>query len=821
MSSLRRIASHPFTLSALLVVAVVAAYAWSLRGEFLWDDDLHITDNPTIIGPLGLKEIWTTARANYFPLVLTNFWIQHALWGLEPFGYRVVTLLLHAGAALLLWRVLRQLHVPGAWLGAALWALHPVQVESVAWICELKNTQSAVFFLAAIGIYVRWFIQSVGPDLGPASVGVTKVTPCSVSGAYALALLCGLGAILSKPSTVMLPVALALCAWWLRRRIVWRDLLALVPFFVLSAIAAGWTIWEQKHHSGALGPEWNQTLPERLVIAGRVIWFYLGKLVWPEPLVFIYPRWQIAADNALAFAPAAVVVAVLVALWRWRVRRPVLAGGFFAAAFFVALLFPVLGFFNVYFFRYSFVGDHFQYLASMGPLALVGAVLARVSRWKEWFVAAGIADPGRGSATPATFKRLTSVVGGGLVFVLAVLTWRESKEYVNNETLWRATVARNPQAIMAWLNLGGVLVQKGRFDEAIATFTHVTRIKPDDVDAFNDLGGALLLTGRPAEALVAMERAVALAPRRAEMHNNLGNAQRALGRTADAMASYRRALELDPDYAAAHDNLGAELAEAGLTEAAIGHFQAALQIAPKNASALNNLGSALRTLGRLEEAMARHREALGIKPGFADAWASLGYTLVLAGRGAEGMPHLERAVQMNPSHAGIRGYLGRSLALLGRTDDALTHFSRAVELAPQSAVARNNLGTALAQLGRGPEAIAEFERAVQLAPRFAGGRINLGNALLAAQRWPEAATQLAEAAQLRPDDADVQARLAVARVNSGRLEEAVVNFEIALRLKPDAADVHDHFAQVLRALGRTREALEHFERAADLRRARR
>ena len=833
MSSLRRLASHPLVVAAVLVAMVAAAYAFSLRGEFLWDDDLHITENPTIIGPLGLKEIWTTARANYFPLVLTNFWIQHALWGLEPLGYRVVTLLFHAGAAVLLWRVLLQLRVPGAWLGAALWALHPVQVESVAWICELKNTQSAVFFLAAIGCYVRWLegvagLAEAGSAVGKEALaaGPGSATPAtvarakSVHGVYAFALLCAVFAILSKPSTVMLPVALALCAWWLRRRIVWRDLVPLVPFFALSALAAGWTIWEQRHHSGALGPEWNQTLPERLVIAGRVIWFYLGKLTWPEPLIFIYPRWQIAADSGLAFAPLAAAVAALGALWSLRLRWPALAGVFFAAAFFVALLFPVLGFFNVYFFRYSFVGDHFQYLASMGPRALAGAALARAPQWLGWPDGAGVADSGPGSPTPATFKPLTSVVGGGLVIVLAVLTWRESREYVNNETLWRATLARHPRAIMAWLNLGGTLVQSGRLDEAIATFTHVTRLKPDDVDAFNDLGGALLLTGRPEEALVAMERAVALAPRRAEVHNNLGNAQRSLGRPAEARASYRRALELDPDYAAAHDNLGAELAEAGQTPAAIEHFQAALRIAPKNASALNNLGNALRNLDRLDEAIARHREALRLKPHYPDALASLGYDLVLSGQAAEGLAHLGRAVELNANHAGIRGYLGRSLALLGRTGEALPQFARAVELSPQSAEAHNNLGTALAQLGRGPEAIAEFERAVERSPRFAGARINLGNALLAASRWSAAAEQFEQAAPLRPDDAEVQARLAVARVNSGRLAEAVGNFEAALRLNPSAAEVHDHFAQVLRSLGRNREALEHFERAAELRRVR-
>lgn len=806
---------HAILAGALLVALIVATYAASLRGEFLWDDDLHVTANPTIVGPLGLKEIWTTARANYFPLVLTNFWIQHALWGLEPFGYRVVTLLFHAGAAILLWRVLVQLRVPGAWLGAALWALHPVQVESVAWICELKNTQSAGFFLAAILFHVRWLetggINGGRPGWGNGVLAAQVPAPPAerpilerkrrllspASRNYLFALLCAVLALLSKPSTVMLPVALALVTWWQWRRVEWRDWLPLAPCFALSAVAAGWTIWEQMHHSGAIGPEWSQTLPERLALAGRVVWFYLGKLAWPEPLLFIYPRWTISTANVVAFAPLAAALAGLAALGGLSRRRPTCAGGFLAAAYFVALLFPVLGFFNIYFFRYSFVGDHFQYLASMGPLALAGAALAQ---------------------GPRVLGRLSA---GVLVTGLALLSWRESTEYRDNETLWRTTLARNPQAVMAWLNLGDTLLKKERLDEAIGIFTHVTRLKPDDMDAFNDLGGALLLTDRPAEALAALARAAVLAPRRAEVHNNLGNAQRALGRTAEAGASFRRALELDPDYAEAHNNLGAELAEGGRMEEALAHFEQALRLAPKNASALSNLGSALRAMGRLEEAASRHRAALRLAPDFAEALAGLGHTLVLQGAAEEGLAHLRRAVERRPGHAGIRGQFGRALAATGRAEEALAQFRRAVELAPHSADARNNLGTASAVLGRAAEAIAEFEKAVELAPGFAGARINLGNAYFGTARWAAAEAQYAAAVQLRPGDADAHARLAVARVNAGRLEAAVPDFETALRLDPRAAEVHENFAQLLRALGRQREALEHFERAAELRRPRR
>jgi protein O-mannosyl-transferase len=792
-----------------MIVGLVAAYALSLRGEFLWDDDNHITKNPTIVGPMGLKEIWTTAKSYYFPLVLTNFWAQHALWGLEPFGYRVVTLAFHIAAALLLWRVLVQLRIPGAWIGAAWWALHPVQVESVAWICELKNTQSAVFFLASIGCYVRW-LESRGHEHERAVSGLPPGPRASARG-YGFALVFALLAILSKPSTVMLPVVLGLCGWWLRDRIEWRDALRLAPFFALSALAAGWTIWEQKFHSGARGAEWEQSLPERLVIAGRVIWFYLSKLVWPNPLIFIYPRWQISAANPLAYLPALAAAGGLYLLWHFRHRglRPV----FFAAAFFVALLFPVLGFFDVYFFRYSFVGDHFQYLASMGPLVLAGAGLAR-ALGEARVPIAGPAGPTRSAAT-----RPWGVAAGVLV-AFGLLSFHHARAYLHNEALWRHTVAKNPAAVMAWLNLADTLARAERHDEAIATFRHALTLRPNDPHGWNDLGCELTLVGRPEEAIPALQRSIELKPDLPEVHSNLGNALRKVGRTAEALASYRRALELDPNHAETHNNLGAELAEMGRLDEAVHHFETALHSDPKNASAHDNFGNVLSRLGRTGEAVARHQEALRLRPDFADAHTNLGRTLLAGGRAAEAVAHFQRALALRPDSAIIRGHLARALAATGRPDDAFAELERAVQLAPDSAIAHNNLGTAFAGSGRTAAAIPHFEHAVRLSPADAPMRVNLGTALGVVGRLDDAALHLGEAIRLRPGYVEAHTQLAVVLVNAGRLDEAVPHFEAALRLQPASAETHDNFGQVLNALGRRREAFHHLEEAARLRRVR-
>jgi tetratricopeptide (TPR) repeat protein len=657
-------------LGVLLVGAIIAAYWGALHGAFLWDDDLHVTANPTIIGPLGLKEIWTTARANYFPLVLANFWLQHAAWGLNPLGYHIVTLACHALAALLLWRTLARLQVPGAWWGAALWALHPVQVESVAWICELKNTQSAVFFLAAALCWLHWLeagrrFDATLPDAGRSKAAAeTRRTLF-----YVLALLGALLAILSKPSAVMLPVALAFCAWWGRGRIAWRDLVPLAPFFALSALAAGWTIWEQKHHSGAIGPEWSQTLPERLAIAGRALWFYLGKIVWPEPLIFIYPRWDLAGTGVLVswLAPLAALGAFALLIWRSRDGR--LRPALFATAYFAALLFPVLGFFSVYFFRYSFVGDHFQYLASMGPLALAGAGVAQLRR------------------------RLALWVGGAVVVTFALLTARQTSAYTSNEALWRHTLARNPTAVMAWLNLGDTLAHAGRYEESMAAYRRGLELRPDDAPGWNDLGNLLVIVGRPAEAVPCFERSLALRPDSAETHSNLGNALHDIGRTEEALAHLRRALALAPDYGAAHNNLGVQLAAAGRHAEAASHFEAALRASPADAKTRDNLVRAL------------HRQ---------------GTTLMAAGRWREASLAFQRAVQLSPDAAPLHAALAATLAQSDRLTEAVPVFERAIALDPRSAETRDNYGQVLAALGRRREAFDQMEEAARLrreAPR--------------------------------------------------------------------------------------------------------
>lgn len=560
MSPARR-ALPPWLWPVFLIAATLLVYQQVGRAGFIWDDDAHLTKNPCIVGPLGFAGIWTTSAATYYPLTLTSFWIQHALWGLNPVPYHFVNVLMHAAGGVVLWRVLRILAVPGAWLGAAVWILHPVQVESVAWITELKNTQSGLFYLLAILFFGKWQRVHVGERPG---------NPWSLYGA---ALLCAACAILSKSSTVMLPVILALCCWWNEGR--WRrsNLRPLVPFLILSLAASGWTIWEQQYHSGALGPEWNQTLAERAVIAGKVIWFYLGKLFWPDPLIFIYPRWQIDASQPIAYAPLFAAIAGILVLWWYRHgwARPL----FFAAAYFVVSLVPVLDFFNVYFFRYSFVGDHLQYLASIGPLALAAAAITT-----------GLNSLGKNQG-----RLLAPAVCGALLLALGVLSWRQAGMYVDEETLWQTTVAKNPKAWIAHNNLGRL----DRVEEAIGHYSRAIELNPSVAEAHNNLATAVMRTGRVEEALAEFQRAIELDPLYGDAHVNLGNALLQLDRLAEAIPHYQRGLAIKPDDAETHYNLGVALLGTGRGDQAISHFQRALEIDPSNSDAGQNLAWLLAT----------------------------------------------------------------------------------------------------------------------------------------------------------------------------------------------------------------------------------
>ena len=588
---------------ALLVLLTVAAYLPALRGGFIWDDDDHLTQNRAVLSANGWKRIWSSLGVSrYYPLTLTSFWAQHRLWGLNPLPFHAVNVALQAVNAVLLWMVLRRLNVPGAWLGAAVWAVHPVNVESVAWVTELKNTQSGFFFLLAALFYLR-FEDGVRPR------------------DYVLALLCGAAAMLSKPSTVVLPAVLLLCSWWRRGRWNWVRLLPLV------ALAAGMsllTIVEQRHHIQTEGAaEWTLTWAQRLALAGRAVWFYAGKLVWPVNLTFIYPRWELPGT----WLPLAALVVVAGILVYFR-RQPRVRAALFGWSCFVVALLPVLGFFDIYFFVYSFVADHFQYLASMALIALVMAVVPRA-------------------------------IGIGVLIVFALATWRLAPVYRNSESLWRDTLRKNPQAWMACINLGSELQSQGKLSEAMAQYERAREIKPDCAEAYNDLGDALLEKGQVALSLANCQEALRLKPNYADAHCNLGNALLRLNRTGDAIAHYEEALRLRPEYADAHNDLGSALFQIGRVTQAEEHIREAIRLNPAFAMAYVNLGVVLARRGRLTEAIQQWEQALRLEPDDAETHYFIGNALVELGRTDEAVAHYEAALRLRPDFAAARERLSQ------------------------------------------------------------------------------------------------------------------------------------------------------------------
>jgi len=646
----------------ILLLAVIAAYQPVWYAGFVWDDAAHVTANPCIVGPLGLKEIWTTQAASICPLVLTTFWAEHALWGLRPLPYHLVTVFMHGGCAILLWQVLRRLQVPGAWLGAALWALHPLQVESVAWITEMKNTQSCLFYLLAILFYLKWR-EKRDRDWN-----------------YALTVFCAALAMASKTSTVVLPVVLALCAWWLESRWNWRNLTRLAPILAMSVVAGALTLWPHPSPTATIAESSGAgSWPERVARSGDVIWFYLGKLVWPHPLIAVYPRWQIDAGRWISYLPLLAVIGVLFILWLKRESWG--RSYFFALSYFLVVVLPFLGLIDQSFWRFSFVEDHLTYLAGMGPLALLGAGFARlwhVAASEKWWVPASLC--------------------AGLLVLLGTLSWQRTWVFRNEETLWTDTLAKNPDCWLACNNLGVAYFQMGRADEAIAQYEKALQIKPGYAEADKNLGVAYFQTGRVDQAIEFYQAALKIDPRDAEAYNKRAMAFAQKGQPDKAIADCQKALELRPGYVEAYNNLGIVLFQTGQTGEAIAQYQKALAIDPADAEAHNNLAVALFNFGRTDEAIKEYQKALTLWPDYAEAYKNLGISLAKMGKTDEAIAQYQKALAINPGYAEAYNNLGVAYFHKGQLGKAIILFQKAVRLQPDYANAQNNLNQAMAVL---------------------------------------------------------------------------------------------------------------------------
>ena len=601
-------------LGLLVIISYLPAMLW---GGFVWDDRIF-TDAEPVQEVSGLWQIWFAPSAiaeegHYWPLVYTTFWLEHKLWGFDPTGYHIVNVLLHLANVLLLWRLLRRLAVPGAWVIAAVFAVHPSHVESVAWVIERKDMLSGLFYLATVLAWLH-FVEQPRPRW------------------YACSLALYAAGMLSKSIVVTLPVALLIWHWWKQDRVTSTDLLRLVPFFAVGLVI---TIGDLSFYQSMEPLSLGYSFIERTLIAARALWFYAGKLLWPSDLAVIYPLWDIRVADPLAWVYLIAAVALAVALWHFRPQfgRGPLAG----ALFFVVTLSPVLGFVDYGYMQYAFVADRFQYLAGIGVIAVViGSAAYGVARLSDWWQKGALG------------------VGAVVIVVLGMLTWRQAGIYRDGETLNRHIIALNPQARDVHLNLSKNLYKQGRYEEALEMARVAIAKRPDFSRANATLGETLSALGHSEEAETHLRRAIALNPQEQNAHLNLAAALYKQGRYEEALEATHIAIEQRPKHALAHYNLGVILKKLGHFEEAEKHLRRAIALDPSDTEALHVLAKLRLDQQHYDEALELLQHLIGIEPGHASVLGDIGIVLFYLGKSNEALQHFDKALSLDPNQENVR-----------------------------------------------------------------------------------------------------------------------------------------------------------------------
>lgn len=608
--------TSPLMSAGLLGLLVFAVYLPSFRGGFVWDDPLLIERNPLVQGELTLRSVWFSTD---FPLSHVALWLEWRVFGRHAAGYRVVNAALHATSCVLLWQLLARLRIPGAWLGAALFAVHPVAAGSVAWISEIKNTLSLPFCLLSF----RWFLEF---DERHASGGGGKARA-----AFTLSLVAFVLALLAKTTVVVLPVVLLLTLWWKRGEFTVRDLVRTSPHFALALGFGLLTVWFQQHQTLAgfsLAPEGFGT---RLAGAGIAVWFYLGKALWPVNLCAIYPRWEIDPKQALPFLPL-VMLFVALALGWWRRQgwgRPLVFGlGCFGAG-----LFPALGFFDMYFLVFSRVSDHFQYLALIVPLAALAA--------------------GWSLIRPAGWQRGLAVV---LLLGLGWLGAQRARIFASDEALWRDTLAKNPAAWNAHNNLGCILAERNDLAGAMAAFATSVKLNPRNASAHCNLAKALLLKNDFAEAERHFRTALESQPEHVDTLRNYAAALADRGRATEAVKLLQQAVRLKPSLEIRLQLAGLFTAR-GQDAGAVRELRLALAARPDSTEALSTLAwilatAADETVRAGSAALELAKQACELKPPDAQGLTALAAAYAETGRYAEAVETAKQAIALAEASTG-------------------------------------------------------------------------------------------------------------------------------------------------------------------------
>jgi len=564
--------------AAIIILAGLWIYSPTYHGEWLWDDDQLVWQNAVVQSTSlrGLAKLWFNPDgADFFPLSYTALWAQWPFFHDQPTGYHITTIVLHIVASLLLWALLDRMRIPGAWLSGLLFAIHPVAVESVAWVSETKNTLSLPFFLLSC---LCWVMQDEDQNEDQNEYRAEHHDDEKDGGGrrtalYLASIVFFLLAMLAKTSMVAMPVVLLLHAWWKRGEVTIVDLIRSAPFFMIS-LALG-IITCRYQWSRAIGAETIIVggVASRIATAGMAILFYLKQIVWPINLLPIYPKWAVDPPKPEQFLAWPVIFAATA--WCWMNRGTWGRHALFALGFFLLMVAPVLGFVTIAYMRITWVADHFIYLPMIGPVALMGAAVMWLYERVE------------------RRSRLAFVAGGSIVLAtFCLLSFLYANAWANEDKLWTYTLQLNDDAWQAHNRLGARLFSRGDVQKAFQHFAKATRLRPDLGETHNNLGTALSALGRHNEAIAEYLEANRCTPNVDAMQLNLANALFAAKRFKEAAEPFRALLSRSPDNPALHNNLGVTLYRAGETEEAIREFRRALELKPDLKDAIEGLAVA-------------------------------------------------------------------------------------------------------------------------------------------------------------------------------------------------------------------------------------
>lgn len=586
----------------LIVLLCLITYGPSLQNGFIWDDDVYVHANPWLEKTEGLKAIWFTHKMpQYYPIVFTTFWIEHKLWGFNPFGYHVVNLIFHILNTLLLFWIVRKLYPRVAFAVALLFAIHPIQVETVAWVTECKNLLALLFFLLAMLAYLR-FDRTRKPGHYLQTIGL---------------FIC---ALLSKSISVCFVSVPILYKWWRDAKVTRREVRLSIPFLGIGLLSAINTIYLELYRVGAKGNEWALTFLERFLLSGRILLFYIYKLCLPFKFTFFYPRWVIDITEwwQWLFPAASILLLVLLIYYRHKIGR----GPLTLFLFYVISIFPALGFFNVYPMRFSFVADHFSYLSMPALLLLLCASIGLLlDKLKERFSLLRL---------PRSKIFIWSLFGMITIY-LCGKSMALTQSYKDEVTLWKDTIRKNPKAWMPYNNLSMAYIRLGQIKKAEELIREAIRVNPGCYDNHFSLGIIYLFKEQYDEAIAKFKEVLQHTPNDADVHCNLGLAYKRKGMFDQAEAEYKEALRLDSGLAQAHANLGVIYAQKGKYREAIAELKEACRLNPDIPEPHNNLGLIYQNLGREEKAIEEFKRSIQLNPNFSQAYYNLGVSYLRIG----------------------------------------------------------------------------------------------------------------------------------------------------------------------------------------------